>query len=743
MPAIWNIPYPQNPVFTGREGVLTRLAETLRPGEAVALTQPQAISGLGGIGKTQLAVEYAYQHRKDYQAVLWTRADTTEALIAGYGEIAQVLDLPQKEEQDQGLVVKAVQTWLTRQAGWLLILDNADDLALVRPFLPPASSGHLLLTTRAQTMGRLAQRIEVETLDSEMGALLLLRRADLIPRNASLDAALPADVALAKAITQELGGLPLALDQAGAYIEETQCGLAEYQRQYQIRRAELLARRGGLVDDHPDSVATTWSLSFQKVEQANPIAAELLRICAFLAPDAIPEELLVEALKTPLAVSEGLGEEGNGFSPLTSRSCQQPKSTSPGTSGGEINKAIAILRAYSLIQRNTEEKTMRAHRLVQAVVRDALEEQVQVAWITRVICATNSLFPQVAFSAWKQCARYLPQALVCDAWVTEKNLKLLEGASMLHRAGWYLYERAQYAEAEPLYVRALAIREQLLGVSHPNTAHTLNNLAVLYRSQGKYAEAEPLGVRALAIDEHVYGPEHPEVAADLNNLALLYKSQGKYAEAEPLYVRALAICERQLGVSHPNTANTLNNLAILYRSQGKYAEAEPLYVRALAIREQQLGVSHPNTANSLNNLAALYRSQRKYAEAEPLYMRALAICEQQLGVSHPNTANTLNNLATLYYDQGKYEQGEPLYVRALAISEQVYGPEHPEVATNLNNLALLYKSQGKYAEAEPLYQRALMIYERMLGSEHHTTQTIRANYTTLLVTMKQAEEADS
>ena len=173
LPAIWHIPYPHNPVFTGREHLLARLANALKPGEAVALAQPQAISGLGGIGKTQLAVEYAYQHRQDYQAVLWTRADTAEALIAGYIEMARLLDLPQKDEQDQGLVVKAVQEWLRWQPAWLLILDNADDLTLVREFLPPTFSGHVVLTTRACALGRVAQRIVVDTLDLDMGALLL------------------------------------------------------------------------------------------------------------------------------------------------------------------------------------------------------------------------------------------------------------------------------------------------------------------------------------------------------------------------------------------------------------------------------------------------------------------------------------------------------------------------------------------------------------------------------------------
>jgi hypothetical protein len=296
LPAIWNIPFARNPFFTGREDLLERLHTQLQTTQTAALSQPQAISGLGGIGKTQLAIEYAYRYRSEYQAVLWVRADTTEALNASYTEIARLLQLPQKDAQEQEVIVQAVKDWLRSRGGWLLILDNADDLALVQAFVPPACPGRLLLTTRAQILGKLARRLDVETLDVEVGALLLLRRADLVTSDAPLDSASPSDRAIAMTLTEELGGLPLALDQAGAYIEETQCSLADYHQQYQTRRAELLAHRGQLIDDHPEPVATTWSLSFAKVEAANATAAELLRACAFLAPDAIPEELLVEVL---------------------------------------------------------------------------------------------------------------------------------------------------------------------------------------------------------------------------------------------------------------------------------------------------------------------------------------------------------------------------------------------------------------------------------------------------------------
>jgi tetratricopeptide (TPR) repeat protein len=270
-------------------------------------------------------------------------------------------------------------------------------------------------------------------------------------------------------------------------------------------------------------------------------------------------------------------------------------------------------------------------------------------------------------------------------------------------------------------------------------AENLNNLAELYFAQGKYAEAEPLFLLSLSIRESQLGENHPDVATSLNNLAVLYESQGKYEEAEPLFLRSLAIREKQLGENHPDVAQSLNNLALLYESQGKYEEAEPLFLRSLAIDEKVYGEDHPEIATDLNNLALLYGSQGKYAEAESLYLRSLAIGEKQLGENHPNVASSLNNLACLYESQGKYEEAEPLYLRSLSIRESPLGENDPNVAQSLNNLAGLYYAQGKYEEAEPLYQRAIAIFLEKLGENHPDTQTGIMNYYQMLTQLPDEE----
>jgi tetratricopeptide (TPR) repeat protein len=642
---IWNIPYQRNPLFTGREDVLKDLSETLKAGKTAALAQPQAISGLGGIGKTQTAVEYAYRHQDTYKAMLWVKAQTEASINADFVTLASLLDLPEKQEQDQRKIVEAVKRWFQEHTDWLLILDNADDIAMVRGFNPVGSKGHILLTTRAHATGRIARRIEVEKMEPDEGALFLLHRAKLLEPDSLLETAPTTNQDRARKIVKEMDGLPLALDQAGAYIEETECGLQGYWQLYQTQCARLLKERGGLVTDHPDPVATTWSLSFKNVEQANPSAAELLRFCAFLAPNAIPEELFTKSA----------AELGPILEPFASDL-------------SSLNAAIRELLKYSLVHRDPEANALSIHRLVQEVLKDQMDKDTQQLWAERAVRAVQNVFPpNPEYSNWDICRQYLLHAQICCALIEEYNLLFTEAAGLLNRVGDYLLQRGEYEQVESLHKLALAIREEVLGTEHGDTAISLSHLALYYESQGKYEQAEPLYQRALAIGEETLDPDHPEVARMLNNLASLYKNQGKYGQAEPLYQRALDIREQSLGPNHPSTATSLNDLAILYTIQAKYKEAEPLYQRNLAIYEKVLGPEHPWTASSLNNLANLYNNQGKYDQSEPLYQRALAIWEKTLPPDHPNIALALENYPILLRNMNRIEEAEPLEERARAI----------------------------------------------------------------------------
>lgn len=709
----WHVPFQRNPFFTGREEILEILHMHLSTNPLVALTQSYALHGLGGVGKTQIALEYAYRYELSYSAVFWIGAETDEQIVVSLLHMATVLQLPEREDKDQQRVVAAVQRWLTSHTQWLLIWDNVEDLALLDRFLPSSRSGTILITTRCQTLGTLAQGLDLSPMEQEEGVVFLLRRAKVLsPGLQAIDEQVrqfatraPAQYAAAEELVQVMGGLPLALDQAGAYIEESRCGLPGYLELFRTQDAALLKLRGEGSRTHPASVSTTLLLSITATAGRHPAVWDLLRVCALLSPDAMPEELFRQG-------AEHLG----GTLEVISRDQL------------EWHRLIGSACAYSLLHWHSEEQALSMHRLVQAVLVQTMTPVEQAQWLQRIIKALDSLFPEVLpvteHTAWKLCERLLTQALLCldRTGPDEESLAL---ASLAYKVAQYLRARGQYTQAEPLLQHALHIREREQGSEHPDVARVLNYLAILHWSQGKYAEAEPLYQRALSIRECVLGPDHLDVASSLNNLALLYWSQGKYAEAEPLYQRTLSIRERAQGAEHPDVATSLNNLAALYWEQGRYAEAEPLYQRALGILEQVRGPDHALVAQMLNNLALVYQDQGKYAEAEPLYRRALSILEQALGPEHPEVAQTLNNLANLCRERGKYLEAEPLYQRALRISEQSHGPDHPDLATSLGGLANLLRDQGRYAEAEPLYRRTLAFREQHLGQQHpETAQTL-------------------
>jgi tetratricopeptide (TPR) repeat protein len=672
--------------------------------QAVALTQSSALHGLGGVGKTQIALEYAYRHALEYSAVFWIGAETEESIVTSLLHIAETLKVLEREDKDQQRVIAAVQRWLRSHGQWLLIWDNVEDLDLLHRFLPATRSGATLLTTRSQALGTLAQGLDLLPMAQKEALLFLLRRAKVLEPGATSEhmqqfaERTPVQYAAAAELVSELGGLPLALDQAGAYVEETQCGLPAYLERFRARRTTLLQQRGEYVQDHPASVSTTFTLALTATARRHPAVWDLLHICALLSPDAIPEELFRQG--------------GEVLGAALAEVCRDVL---------EWDRVVSAACSSSLLSRQSEAQTLSLHRLVQVVVLDSMTEAEREQWITRAISALEAVFPDVltetTYVAWQQGERLLPHALLCLHPTRARN-QSLTFTSLAYKVAQYLQERGWYTEAEPLYQRALHVREQVLGPRDPAVASSLQGLANLYYMQDRFAEAEPLYQRALHVREQVLGPRDPAVASSLQGLANLYCLQGRFAEAEPFYQRALHVREQTLGPTHPLVAQVLVGLAEFYLQQDRYREAEPLYQRALRTWELVLSPDHPLVAYPLNGLAILLREQGRSAEAEPLFRRALRIREQALGSTHPLVASVLTNLAILLQQQGNFSEAEPLFRRALHIREQALGSTHLQVAYPLHGLAILLQQQGNFSEAEPLFRRALAIREEQLGAQH-------------------------
>jgi tetratricopeptide (TPR) repeat protein len=711
----WTVPYPRNEFFQGREAIIAGLQKHLTQRRKAALAQ--AISGLGGIGKTQTAVEYAYRYRDRYNAVLWLNAESTLGLKTRFAELAALLDLPYPEK-DVDAAVLAVKDWLKTETRWLLILDNADDPGLLTPFLPEAEHGHILITSRAQDFQDLGimDPVGLEELSIDDATAFLLHRCGRQDADA-------AERAAATDLARELDGLPLALEQAAAYIVERRATFRRYLESYRTRGLRLVEERLSALGRYTKSVATTWTANFEAVEVESPAAADVLRFSAILASDAIPFELL----------AGGASQLGPPVEQALTGAAENPLL---------IHDLLGPLGRFSLIRSDGHTEVYSIHRMVQEVLKAGMDDATRRLWAERAVRAVNQAFPVVKYENWSLYGRLLPHALAIADWIKHDSMKFEEAGRLLNETAYYLHERGQYPEAQPLLEQAMAIRRETLGERHPSYATSLNNLAGLYGAMGRHAEAQPLYLQATEISRTALGERHPDYATSLNNLAELYRAMGRYAEAQPLYLQATAIRREALGERHPDYADSLNNLALLYRAMGRHAEAQPLYQQAMAIRRETLGERHPDYADSLNNLAGLYGAMGRHAEAEPLYLQAMVIRREALGERHPDYANSLNNLAGLYGAMGRHAEAEPLYLQATAIRREVLGERHPDYANSLNNLAGLYGAMGRYAEAQPLLEQATAIRREILGERHPHYATSLNNLAWLYFEMGRHAEAE-
>ena len=717
----------------GRDDVLAQLDQQLQQNDRVAIS---TLTGMGGIGKSELALQYAWQewNKKTYLGgIAWlTVADGDPGLsLLSFAQLHLGLTLPTEGELSDRVRFVWQHWFKNEQDQALIIFDDVRNYQQIKAYLPPQAEKRfkVIITTRNEQIARNFNPINLEVLSPDAAVKLLA---------VFLSDAVKNDPEKAKELVKWLGYLPLGIELVGRYGQYMNCGLAELLEQLQAQKlkdesllvpenAFMTAQRG---------VAAAFELSWGELSASSQLAGEWISL---FAESGINEDLILALFreKSPqLLLKNGAMEryfptfsKWFGLSKEVSKPINQIDLLIP--TRADLRHLVNLSLLTDVGNNNYELHTLIRHYLREKLEASPLKEEAKRAYGRVMVSIAQTIDQTLTLEDIANLEPYIEHLKVA----AEEFHQCLEGEDLTWPfvgLGRFYEAQGLYQQAVPYCERCLTLSEERFGPNHPDVATSLNNLAELYKSQGKYAEAEPLYRRSLSIDEKVYGENHPDVATSLNNLAALYESQGKYAEAEPLYGRSLEILEKQLGENHPNVATSLNNLALLYYTQEKYGEAEPLYKRSLLIREKQLGENHPQVATSLNNLAGLYDSQGKYGEAEPLYRRSLLILEKQLGENHPNVATSLNNLALLYYTQEKYGEAEPLYKRSLLIREKQLGENHPDVATSLNNLANLYRDHGKYAEAEPLYQRAIAILLATLGENHPNTQTGIMNYYLML-----------
>jgi tetratricopeptide (TPR) repeat protein len=707
LPPSSHMPFSRNPLFVGREDDLRTLARTLKAGETAAVGQIAAATGLGGIGKTQLASEFVHRYGRFFAGgVFWMSFAEESAVSAEVVSSGRSLGLhPDYDnlplEQQVRLVEEAWESPIPR----LVVFDNCEDPALLDRWRPRHGGSRVLVTSRRSHWDP-ALGVQALTLG-------ILKRSESLQLLRGFREDLAADDAVLNEIAEELGDLPLALHLAGSF-------LARYRHAPFGQPAAYLKelRRGNLLDHpslrgkgseisptgHERHVARTFALDYESLDPNDPVdslAQRLIARAAYFAPgEPIPRPLLF--------ATTGRSAEG---------------------SEAYLQFEEALDRAVSLGMLDTgDEGSLVMHRLVAVFSRnsgagdeDAAQQSVEDTLLSVARWLNNSGYPVPLF------------ALSHLVFVTDRAREREDErtAGLCANLGTFFRKVGEFVNARVYLDRSLAIQEKMAGQEHPETARCLNNLGSLLSAQGDYAGARKYHERALAIWENASGSDHPDTAVSLNNLGYVLFNQGDYEGAFRYHERALTINERMLGVDHIGTVTSLNNLGFILFSQGDYGGARKYYEQALVINEKLFGLNHPGTATCLNNLGGLLDRQGDTVGALSYFQRALAIRERILGPDYPETARSLNNVGYIFAKQGDYAAARSYYDRSLSLFEKVLGPDHPDVEQCLSNLGLLLARQDDYEGARECFERALAILEKALGPDHPRTANARSNLASL------------
>ena len=644
------------PVFlAGREQLLAELDARLA-GDGRAGPRVAALCGLGGAGKTSVAAEYAHRHLGEVGVAWQFPAEDPAVLAAGFGELAAQLGAA--EVGDPVATVHAVLA--ASPAPWLLVFDNAPDRASVARFVPPAGPGQVLITSRNQIWPP-GQSLDVPVLDPQVAAEFLAGRTGDPDQRAALE------------LAGELGGLPLALEQAAAYVQATGNSLAGYLASFRQRRPEMLAR--GEPAGYGSTVAAAWSLAFGRLEQSAPGAVGLLRLLACCAPEAVPLRLLLQP-------RDGLaGQLGPEVAPVLVPLLDDELAAAD---------AVAALRRYSLVSPPAD-GAVSVQRLVQAVTLDQMPAGLAAAWRQAAAALIEAAIPDdpAQPGTWPVYALLLPHA----------QAALAADSSGMATIASYLGESGSYAAARDLCQSVVEARERASGAEHPDTLTARANLARFTGQAGDAAGARDQYAALLPVRERVSGPDHPGTLRAGHELAYWAGAAGDAAGARDQYAALLPIQERVFGPEHPHTLTVRASLADWTGLAGDAAGAHDQYAALLPIQERVLGPEHPSTLIDRSNLAYLTGQAGDAAGARDQYAALLPIQERVLSPEHPHTLTTRANLASWTGQAGDAAGARDQYAALLPVRERVLGPEHPDTLTARGNLAAwTRKADG---DAEP------------------------------------------
>ena len=654
---------PQEPPgFQPRARLLAELNRFERPVSVV-----HGADGTRGVGKTQLAAAYARDRRAEgWRLVAWVTAENPWSLTSGLLAVAEAMGVGDRHTgrgaAEAGSAVR--QRLESDGSRCLVVFDGAEDLELLRPFIPVRGEARVLITSTRPSLADLGGSVGVDVFSPEEAVSLLTSRTGLT------------DASGAAAVAAELGYLPLALTQAATTITLKHLSYGRYLRRLRARPANDL----GLPYPQRAADATSLALDAVRAVDGGELCAALMEILAVLSPAGVRRELLHAA-----------GQAG-------SLGRRRRRSSA---AADVVDRAVDQLAAQSLITLSLNGQNVVVHRLVARVIREVMAQRGRLAAVCQAAASVlDARAEALAASPDRRGIRDIPQQIMA---LQENTASAPDAGDNLARSLlglrlWALYHLNELGDSAP---QAVAVGEPLmedlervLGPDHPDTLSARNSLAVAYRAAGQAADAIRLHEKTLAIRERVRGPDHPSTLSSRNNLAVAYRAAGRAADAAALHEQVLAVRERLLGPDHPDTRASRNKLAAAYRASGRAADAIPLYEQVLATLERLRGPEHPSTLGPRSDLANAYRMAGRVADAVALHEQVLAVRERLLGADHPDTLSSRNNLAVAYRAAGRVVDAVALHEQVLAVRERLLGPDHPETLSSRHNLAASYHAAG-------------------------------------------------